>query len=420
MIDEEDEGVSLGEIFHTIWKRKILLGIITVVTTVILVLLVAFIYNPSKKVYESRFELNFAGSDSNTYPTGRTFNYKNIVSKEKIQKVIDSDKKYSFLDAEKIIENNNITISRENNDNDNAYVITIKGLRKGNTNLYRSFVSDLVNLTYAEIENDINQINYVNELDIYNTYKTYDQSLVFLQNQFEGLNEKYNALLSEYKDSYVVNGRNLKSYVTEIDAYFSTSNFSSLLSIANKNNYVFNIDEYNKYVESESISLEKTYFENKSRINNLKDTYDELSKNGNYGESLKSIGDLIAELVDENSIIENKLKDMGYYLNGNEFIINNSNVSPTVNQEFNMNVQKSYNKLHDFYQVYEDNVKEIYHNKTNLSFEKNSIIEENGTISLAIVVVGGIVIGLILGGVIILIIEHNKPSNNEEKEDVKA
>lgn len=420
MIDEEDEGVSLGEIFHTIWKRKILLGIITVVTTVILVLLVAFIYNPSKKVYESRFELNFAGSDSNTYPTGRTFNYKNIVSKEKIQKVIDSDKKYSFLDAEKIIENNNITISRENNDNDNAYVITIKGLRKGNTNLYRSFVSDLVNLTYAEIENDINKINYVNELDIYNTYKTYDQSLVFLQNQFEGLNEKYNALLSEYKDSYVVNGRNLKSYVTEIDAYFSTSNFSSLLSIANKNNYVFNIDEYNKYVESESISLEKTYFENKSRINNLKDTYDELSKNGNYGESLKSIGDLIAELVDENSIIENKLKDMGYYLNGNEFIINNSNVSPTVNQEFNMNVQKSYNKLHDFYQVYEDNVKEIYHNKTNLSFEKNSIIEENGTISLAIVVVGGIVIGLILGGVIILIIEHNKPSNNEEKEDVKA
>lgn len=422
MIDEEEEGVSLGDIFHVIWGRKILLGIITLVTTIILVIFVAFIYNPSKKVYVSNFELNFSGSDTNSYPTGRTFNYKNIASEEKIQKVIDSNEKYSFLDAKSIIENNNITISRENTDDGYVYTLTISGLRKGNTNLYRSFVRDLIDLTYDEIEDDINKINFIDDIEIYNSYKTYDQSLVFLQNQYDKLKERYNNLLSVYNDSYVVNGKKLSSYVAEIDAFFLTTSFSTLLSIANKNNYVYDIDEYNKYVEYEKIALEKTYFDNANRIDNLKTRYIELNQNGNSGESLKSLADIIGQLVDDNSIIENKLNDMGYILSGDEFIkVVSSVVAPTVNEEFNKLVKSTYDNLHKFYLDYENNIKEIYHGQTSLLFEKNSIIEESGTINLVIVAVGGIVLGLILGGVVAVIVDHKKLSNNEEeKEDVKA
>ena len=419
MIDEE-EGGSLSDIFHVIWGRKILVGIITLFTTIILIMFVAFIYNPSKKVYESKFELNFSGSDTNSYPTGRTFNYKNITSEEKIQKVIDSNEKYSFLDAKSIIENNNITISRESTDDGYVYTLTISGLRKGNTNLYRSFVRDLIDLTYDEIEDDINKINFIADVEIYNSYKTYDQSLVFLQNQYEKLKERYNNLLSNYNGSYVVNGKNLSGYIAEIDVFFSTTNFSTLLSIANKNNYVYDIDEYNKYVEYEKIALEKTYFDNDNRIDNLKTRYIELNINGNSGESLKSLADIISQLVDENSIIENKLNDMGYILSGDEFIKVVS-VIPTVNEEFNKLVKNAYDSLHKFYLDYENNIKEIYHGQTSLLFEKNSIIEESGTINLIIVTIGGIVLGLILGGVVAVIVDHKKLSNNEEeKEDVKA
>lgn len=100
--EQLEEGISIGELFAIVWKRKVIIAAITMIVTIITVLTVALFVNPRSISYESTFELSFPGISENKYPSGSRFNFKDIISDENVEYVIEnSEGKLNYIDIDK-------------------------------------------------------------------------------------------------------------------------------------------------------------------------------------------------------------------------------------------------------------------------------------------------------------------------------
>ena len=414
----EDEGINLGDIFKVFWKRKIIIAISMLVGLILLFLVVRIGYNPTHRKYSSEFELVFHSATVDeegnkiydTYPTGRSFNYKNIISKENLNKVISSNEKYSVLNAEELFEGNYIKIEMKDNKN---YEISIQGLRKGDAQIYKSLIKDLINNTIDDINSDILKLDYVSGLKSFKNYTTYDGSISFLQEKKDFLVSSYNTLIEEFSGYYIVNSKPLQAYADEIQSYFSSVNFDGLIAQAKKNYYVSDPESYSIALNLEISSLKKKYEQNLVMISELKDVY--ATSAPGVTDSFQSIITRIGELTEENVQLREQMLDLGY--NPDTNIVT---ATFTYNEEFDKKVNDVYQKLLDISSIFEENIKEIYKDQTQVTYENNSIIVVSGNMSNLIVIAGGLILGLIVGAMIALVLEYSfKKKDNEDEEQVE-
>jgi len=412
----EEEGLSILELLKLIWKRKILVGIITGVFFIVFILFVVLVYNPSKRTYSATFELTSStttiddkGYNSTTaYPSGKTFNYKSITSKNSISSVLN-DSKYSKLNVDSMVNGTQISTSN------GKYTITVVSAKKGNATLYKEYIETLVDNALVIFDSDIDSIDYEAQLDSFNDYYVYSSSISFIQEKVDELVENYKELTKSYTENTVVEGKTLKAYQTEVESYFKNNSLNSLNAEATANHYVVNSEKYNKNRVANVLGLQKEYDETIDELNALIDLYENnLKPNGTSGDSFTKLIDQITELK-ANSI---KIKSLA--LSSYDYDVETkmyySSVTFVENKNFNDRVIEVYNKLKEFYSKYENNVKTIYKDQTSVSYDKNSIITESGTKSIYVVAALGLIGGLVIASVVALIIEVPKYKKEKEAE----
>ena len=125
---ENDEGLSLSELFHIIFNRKWLLLIITAVITLIGTLGIVLIINNKKETYTADFTISFP-TNNNVYPDGTRFNYLDMISYDNLKEVKDSNATFKNINIQDMYEKNHITIATTSNNTDetNKYSISVKG-----------------------------------------------------------------------------------------------------------------------------------------------------------------------------------------------------------------------------------------------------------------------------------------------------
>lgn len=233
-----NEGLSLREIFRTIWLRKwVTLGVALAIFLVCIIS-IFYGYNPSKKYYEAEFSLNLPGSDGTAvyiYPDGSQFHYTDMVSRETLETIKESAEEFSGVDVDNMAKKGNISISRNTVTNENVsetyYTLSVKANYFTNAEQAKNFLMSLANTSISRLSNM--DIDY----DIYLTMAKdtidYETEISFLKNQLGVLQSGYNSLISTYGGNFVGNagsGKTLLAYSQELNAYLESGVLDNLLS----------------------------------------------------------------------------------------------------------------------------------------------------------------------------------------------
>ena len=413
----QNDGLSLLDIIKLIWKRKILVGIITLIVLIISLLLILFWYNPNNATYQSDFELTFSGSDQDIYPTGKKFNYRDIVSLDRLNKIKQSNSKYSKINIDKLYDENNIRISRLASSDitkiSNNYSIVIADSGINDEKVIKDFISDLLKDVTNEIIVDVNSISYTYNFSGIDNYSLYTDVLNFLIYQKDIIINAYENLILTYGESYSIDGTTLNAKLSTINNTIKNLSLDGLLSIAEQNRYVIDsqdVENYNSLIATRISSLLRI----KEKNDLIIDSYSTLG-------SLIVYEDIQQRIAQNASIVLQLRNLLNSYNETNYSFTNEDILAPSLpSEEYKLSIESVYKEINDLVIDLENDVKAMGSDSLILNFESNSIVEKSGTINIFIAIVAGLVLGLILGSVVVLIIDIPRLNKNNKIDNLVA
>ncbi len=413
----QNNGLSLLDIIKLIWKRKILVGIITLIVLIISLMLILFWYNPNNATYQADFELTFSGSDQDIYPTGKKFNYRDIVSLDRLNKIKQSNSKYSKINIDKLYDENNIRISRLASSDitkiSNNYSIVIADSGINDEKVIKDFISDLLKDVTNEIIVDVNSISYTYNFSGVDNYSLYTDVLNFLIYQKDIIINAYENLILTYGESYSIDGTTLNAKLSTINNTIKNLSLDGLLSIAEQNRYVIDsqdVENYNSLIATRISSLLRI----KEKNDLIIDSYSTLG-------SLIVYEDIQQRIAQNASIVLQLRNLLNSYNETNYSFTNEDILAPSLpSEEYKLSIESVYKEINDLVIDLENDVKAMGSDSLILNFESNSIVEKSGTINIFIAIVAGLVLGLILGSVVVLIIDIPRLNKNNKIDNLVA
>ena len=413
----QNNGLSLLDIIKLIWKRKILVGIITLIVLIISLMLILFWYNPNNATYQADFELTFSGSDQDIYPTGKKFNYRDIVSLDRLNKIKQSNSKYSKINIDKLYDENNIRISRLASSDitkiSNNYSIVIADSGINDEKVIKDFISDLLKDVTNEIIVDVNSISYTYNFSGVDNYSLYTDVLNFLIYQKDIIINAYENLILTYGESYSIDGTTLNAKLSTINNTIKNLSLDGLLSIAEQNRYVIDsqdVENYNSLIATRISSLLRI----KEKNDLIIDSYSTLG-------SLIVYEDIQQRIAQNASIVLQLRNLLNSYNETNYSFTNEDILAPSLpSEEYKLSIESVYKEINDLVIDLENDVKAMGSDSLILNFESNSIVEKSGTINIFIAIVAGLVLGVILGSVVVLIIDIPRLNKNNKIDNLVA
>ncbi len=270
----EDSGLSIGDIFRTIFSQKWLaLGIAIVITIVGTIGL--YLIGKSGSEYSITFVLQLPNSEDSPstylYPDGRNFDYTDFVSLDYLETAKSSSTDYNDVNVEKMVQNGDIKISRELTETAEgtkeyvpSYKITIKSNYFKDGDTARNFMVALSGIPVAHIaEMDI---DYDYNISASQNALTYEIQLSELENQVRSLQNLYNSFIETYGSDFKVeiDGAESSSLAQlkskTVDEYLNRGLFDTLKREALANGYVkstLNNREKDKYISDLFAQTEK-------------------------------------------------------------------------------------------------------------------------------------------------------------------
>lgn len=397
-MEEENNGVSVADVFKTILKGKWIALALAVVITIAGTLFVQLYYNKGKQNYVSSFGLTLPGDDGKvvyTYPDGTILHYADIVSYSALEDVKNSDEE-SFKDVniEALVNNSAISISRETDDKGSVtYTVTAEAHYFKDYETAKKFITAVANrpVKYlGTIESDYNSY-----LNLANVATDYESQINFLKSQLNYVLYEFDNLVSNYGGDFSVKGKSLSSYVNEIKAYKEKDRLTTLAVTARTNYYLKDDNNKTEY-GIQILELER-------QLNLAQATLDKLTSvqgGGNItyldASVIKAQADLVGSLTQQRDDLKNYV-DKG-----------------TQNAGFALEIAKESAVLEGYTSLLKLAVSEVYEKASAVTFiNVNAVSSEGGTGLLTSILVS-LVIGLVLGLIAAYIYGKFAPANKKK------
>ena len=159
---EEENGLTLGEIFKVLLKR-IWWMVGAVAAGILLVVLVTQLwYNKAKQTYSVQYDVVFPYSENGKYPDGSDFLIGDMISLATLTAVKESDEKFSSVNVEGMVAEDDITIVRVY-DKDAVNEIFFRTFKLEIVAKYFKDDEQAVNFMKAVADYPINRVNEVIE-----------------------------------------------------------------------------------------------------------------------------------------------------------------------------------------------------------------------------------------------------------------
>lgn len=406
MEEKEQGGISLGDIFRTIFSQKWLALLLVAVITIVGAIGIYF-YGNSKVNYSVSFVLQLpntgdATSTSYTYPDGESFYFTDIVSLANLKKVA-SREEFKSVDVDKMVRNSQISISRtvdkldsESTDGvyDLNYTIKVKASCFDSEDAARDFIEALVSFPREYIEQM--DIDYDKSLTTSKSAKIYGEKLDLLKGQTVYIQSKYNELINAYGSEFVISdGRTLSQCVNEIDSYLTQDLFASLKNKAEEQHYIMSGDtaseERLKY-ESELYSKKLDKTEAEATLRGLK----ELQSSGTV------IYDEIISLTREIARLDKEIDIL------NQYIASYDKTDKIANAEFEAEIKKVEETVSKFTADIKPVASYLYGKVTKINYLNTRVIEAEGGTGLVTSVLVSLVAGLVVAMIVAYIVGRVK------------
>ena len=402
-MENKSKELTFIDILEIIFKRKILLAVITLIITIVGTLFLGVVYSKNNTQYSTSFILEYPGSSTLTLPDGSNLKYTEFISEESLTKVKNSNVNYKNINVKALALSNGISISQEivpnsANKNDTIYTITIKANYFPNREIAKSFMKDLASLPILEIREMVSNTTHDSYLTAYDNAVSFDNKLSLLNTQRYYLINSYNDII-EIIGNISVNGKSLSAYRQTIDNYFLLNSLDLLIGEFNREGYAPKNELLAIQYQTEIDTLTKKQQDNQAVIDAIRT---ELGKTEYANKEIDVTK--IAELVEENATIAQKIETLQHQLQ----YAQGTQINETNYLAFVSNLEKFHTKVTDFTNEYVKNINTAYEQLSFVSFNSSSIVTTSGGIS--IIIAGGIsfIVGIMIASFLILFLHAMK------------
>lgn len=408
-MEEEQQGLSICEIFKVIFKRIWWVVAVTAAVTVIAVLFAALIYNKGKVAYNVSYELVYPNSGSNLYPDGTDFRLHDIVSFGTLEEIKSSDKdKFGSIDIESMAADDDISIATVPGSNGEGEYLKITVLAK-----YFKNKTQAAEYLRALVENPVNKINgmvqtaeYGSNLTAFDNADTYEQKIAYLDEQKRYLLGMYDELIGANNEYlyYKVNDNSLRDYRLGVEKAYTEQYKQAISSDLQVNQYVYATEKYKVWANSRIAALNKEKAANNVRITALKEERDKIIGDNNNSSSINTVESFNAEiirLINANSNIDIELADI------NSALANINSEDKTKQNAFDAKLALVRANLAAEVETLKTVRSAFYEEKSQVLYKSNKIVADGG-ISILLAALIGAVVGFAVVAIIICIIDLPK------------
>lgn len=426
IIEEEKEGISIGDIFKKIWHAKITLGVTFVVSTVVCVLGIHYLYSKPQEVYSGSVTYQFRGAEEGQYPNNTNFDYRTLIEAGVLQTVKESNESFANIDIAKMISNNDISVSQlsrisYNDQNQEVTVImpnyisiTCSASYFSDDNQAREFLRGVLEYANSTANNLYNAIIYNQNLIMADSAPTYEEEYGYLINQRDMLVSNYNTLIDEFgESSYVGEGSQttISQALTEIERYFIINDLNSLQNDARQSGYIKDVSPSGvQKLRSQLDNLVHQRDLTRKTLDNLQTEFKNLIETSNSNVILQvspeyqnRIMELTVELTNYNDQIEMLCEKL------------NVTIDPLTGEIVENSSETTYNEAPDSYKenlaliktqldTFTSNLKNtttyLYTNFAKPIYTFPNIVEKSGGLSLVLNAAISVVISIILGCIV--------------------
>lgn len=418
-MEEEQQGLSICEIFKVIFKRIWWVVAVTAAVTIIAVLFMQLIYNRNKVAYNVSYELAYPGSGSNLYPDGTDFRLHDIVSFSTLEQIKSSDEeKFGSIDIESMAADDDISIAKVPASNGEGEYLKITVVAK-----YFKNKTQAVDFIRALVDNPVNKINdmvqtaeYGSNLSAFDNADTYEQKIAYLDEQKRYLLGMYDALIGGNNEYlyYVVNDNSLNDYRLRVEKAYTEQDKQAISSDLQVNQYVFAAEKYKIWAESRIAALEKEREENETRITALVEARAELLGGENSSSSINTVESFNAEiikLVNANSNIDIEIEKIN---NALDYI---NRAEKPEQDAFDAKLAAVRANLAKEIETLKTVRSAFYEEKSQVYYKSNKIVASGG-INILLAAVIGAIAGFAIVAIVICIIDL--PKYKREKYGIAA
>lgn len=434
----DDRGITFGEIWHRIWKGKILFLITTGGVALATLLGVHFLYSKPARTYTAYAHYSFKGAEKDVYPDGTPFDYLSLISSSTLSSVKDSDESFSNIDASAIVNNGDISIKKvgvstlpENATSavtvyeSNYLALTIKAKYFSSNSQASQFFSSILSIPVTKASEQYNSFTYTANLNNANLAVQYDTQISFLNSQYKSIINTYDSLietfgditiisddkassesLSEYKDEtilYFANGstrgttkaqtETTDGTITVVDNNYdgiTNNSIIDLQNIVNSKGYVKNYSAFQTQAQSMKESYENLIAQNNTQISTLKQDFKDLYGTGTSKE-ISAIETKITELEGENATYQSKIDALEKQLT------NGSTAAP---ESFTTLLKNYSDKLKTYTTTLAANSKKIYTVNNTISYDNPGVVgPTSGGLNIGIEILIAALAGLLVGSI---------------------
>ncbi|MDE5545993.1 MAG: hypothetical protein K2I88_00860 [Anaeroplasmataceae bacterium] len=419
-MEEKEEGLSLGEIFHVLFIKKWLLLAVTLVITLFGVIFVQFLYNPGKVEYQATFQVKFPDAfkvendSTRHYPDGTEFLYQELISLDNLKKAQAKDESFASINVEKMKRNNGISIQEYeatiNNEPVKTEIYSIFILKKyfSSSEQAADFFEALIDIPVETILEKSKLIDYDRYLKQFDSLSDYASQMEILINQKELIIKNYDRLISTYSNAHtiILNDGSIKPISTaqsDIESYFTRYDLEAMKNEVELNGYVYPNSEFLINVRNNLADLERQLERNNLKLDNLQKQIKDISSDEGQTIIIQGLISEISKITEENAEIESTIKDYNKYLNASSEAGYAEKLA-----SFESRMKAHYEKLQEFTDIYAAFNNEIYETNTKVLVSAGSIIVEDGGINILIALAASLVIGFVLGCCLNLCLELPK------------
>ena len=474
-MEEREDGMTLGEIFSLMFKKKLIVLITTCVVAIIGIITILAVYNPMQKKVTAEYYYDKTTLTTGNYSDGEPFRMSDVISYDNIKAVIDSNDAYKGLNAQKIFESFTIENVQELDAEKNVksyYKITALRKLLKNDELAKKFMNDLISYPIKVNTEIMKDVDLTKQLVKYKDSKTYADAFGYLKTAYDEIVKEYNDIITTYGDIKISvnNGENIdvSTRLVNIEFYIKNQNLNTLYntengtglitdyglilnydfsrqSIQNElneiNNQLYVVDEqlssideqYNAIYEAikdkqvlsadaQSVIQKKSELSaQKIQLENQKQKIELKLENENatyvyYGDggvkSQKQYEDLVA-LWDSTPESERKGTDPRIRFNNKQDI-------KIQQSEIKTKLDDVYNYLNNEFATLKDLKLQINNDATYVYYQNNSIIKTTGGLNTIIAIVLPIIAGLVIGCIVSFALSYSDFKKEKEEKFAKA
>ncbi len=415
-MNNEENGVSIAEIFKVIFHRVWWVVGVTVAALIAGILIVQFWYNRTVQTYTISYTIDFPGILDNVYPDGTIYRYSSVISPDVLNEIVEGDEQFSGIDVQDMVEDDGIQISTTTVYSDesdtttatNYYSLTVSAKYFSSSTQAAAFMRAVAGYPVTKVNTIIAQTVNNTYLTIYGTATSFEAKIDALANQRDYLIEKYDELIENMSGEYVIEGKTLTEYRTEVADIFDENAQEEVTSILLANNYVLAYEQYADTAEAKIDYLKKQIQTNDAIIQALQ----EAMKSGIY--DLEPYNALIAEYTIANAELKNQITEIENTLSWIEGESRDEDI-----ESFTAVLDDYCDMLNTAVQTYKTVSQIYYEEMCDVTYMANSITAEGG-LNLALAAIVGAVIGFIAVCIIICIIDMPKYLKEREKSRASA